>query len=384
MPKALVVLAGQPVICWALEALAAGGVTDVVVAGPDSPAGSTDLVDVLRSRPPPLRVRVVAGGPDRSASVAAALAAVPAGVAHVLVHDAARPLVPPAVVRRVLAALQTGARAVVPALPVVDTVKQVVGGVVRETVDRGALVGVQTPQGFDAALLRAAHAAPAGPVTDDAGLVEALGERVVVVAGDPDAVKVTRPFDLIVAEAVLAGRSSSAAPAPSAGTRPRGVPGLRTGVGIDTHAYDAASPCWVAGLRWPDEPAGLAGHSDGDVAAHACCDALLSAAGLGDLGALVGTDRPEWRGVSGVALLAEAARTVRDSGWEIANVAVQVVGNRPRLGQRRREAEAALSTACGAPVSVAATTTDGLGFPGRGDGLSAVATALLTRPSGPV
>lgn len=157
---------------------------------------------------------------------------------------------------------------------------------------------------------------------------------------------------------------------------------IRTGVGIDTHAFRPGVPCWVAGLLWPDEPAGLAGHSDGDVAAHACCDALLSAAGLGDLGMLVGVDRPEWAGAAGVALLAQAAGAVRAAGWEIANVAVQVVGNRPRLGARREEAERVLSAACGAPVSVAATTTDGLGFPGRGDGLTAVASALLIRDPG--
>lgn len=159
-----------------------------------------------------------------------------------------------------------------------------------------------------------------------------------------------------------------------------GVPVLRVGLGVDTHAFDPDSPCWVAGLAWPEEPAGLAGHSDGDVVAHACCDALLSAAGSGDLGGLVGTDRPEWAGAAGVALLAEAARVVRAAGWDIANIAVQLVGDRPRVGRRRAEAEQVLSAACGAPVSVAGTTTDGLGFPGRGEGLSAVATALLTRP----
>lgn len=158
-----------------------------------------------------------------------------------------------------------------------------------------------------------------------------------------------------------------------------GLAGVRTGIGVDTHAFQAGIPCHVAGLLWPDEPAGLSGHSDGDVAAHACCDAVLSAAGLGDLGGLFGTDRPERAGAAGVELLAEAARTVRTAGWQIANVAVQVVGNRPRLATRRAEAEAALSDACGAPVSVAGTTTDGLGFPGRADGLAAVATALLVR-----
>jgi 2-C-methyl-D-erythritol 2,4-cyclodiphosphate synthase len=156
-------------------------------------------------------------------------------------------------------------------------------------------------------------------------------------------------------------------------------PTLRVGVGTDVHRLADGVPMHLAGLAWPDEPRGLAGHSDGDVAAHAACDALLSAAGLGDLGSNFGTAEPAWADAAGSALLAETARRLRDAGWEIGNVAVQVVGDRPRLGVRRAEAEAALAEAAGAPVSVSATTTDGLGLTGRGEGVAAIATALVHR-----
>lgn len=157
----------------------------------------------------------------------------------------------------------------------------------------------------------------------------------------------------------------------------------RIGLGVDVHAFDTAGsgrPLWLAGLLW--DGVGLAGHSDGDVAAHACCDALFSAAGLGDLGGHFGVDEAQWADAHGAALLGEAARRVRAAGFEIGNLAVQIVGNRPKVGARRFEAQAALGVACSAAVSVAATTTDGLGLTGRGEGLAAIATALLV-PAAP-
>ena len=155
---------------------------------------------------------------------------------------------------------------------------------------------------------------------------------------------------------------------------------MRVGTGVDVHAFGHSGTMWVGCIEWPGE-SGLAGHSDGDVAAHAVCDALLAAAGLGDVGSVFGVDRPEWQNASGASMLAEVCRLLDDEGWTIENASVQVIGTKPHISKRRDEVQAAMSAALGgAPVSAAGTTTDGLGFTGRSEGVAAVATALISKP----
>ncbi|GAA4673018.1 bifunctional 2-C-methyl-D-erythritol 4-phosphate cytidylyltransferase/2-C-methyl-D-erythritol 2,4-cyclodiphosphate synthase [Frondihabitans cladoniiphilus] len=319
-------------------------------------------------------VDVVAGGATRQESVASGLAVLADEVDTVLVHDTARCFTPTTQFELVADTVRALGHGIVPGLPVSDTIKRVdADGDVRETVDRSELVAMQTPQGFPRDLLDAAYAGATAEHTDDAALFAAAGHRVTVVAGDPAAFKITTPWDLARAETIaaepFAGGSASADGRSSAEAS-------RIGIGIDVHAFDSAQPLRLGTLDWPGE-AGLAGHSDGDAVAHAIVDALLSAAGLGDIGTLFGTADPRYAGAAGEVFLTATRGILDEAGVRIGNVAVQVVGNRPRLAKRRVEMERALSILVAAPVSVSATTTDALGFTGRGEGVAVIATALV-------
>lgn len=370
-PKAFVGLDEHTILRHALRGVFAAPRAQVVIVVPAGFEGAalTDAREVAGDRID--LVSVVPGGATRQSSVAAGLAALWADIDTVLVHDAARALTPPAVFERVVDALDDGALAVIPAIPVVDTIKRVdAAGAIVAAVDRSELAAAQTPQGFRRGLLEEASRAADADHTDDAALVAAAGHAVVTVAGDEASFKITTGPDLDRARALIAEAMPRAVPRYSS-------PGPRVGIGTDVHAFGGDGTLWLAGLEWPGEPA-LSGHSDGDAVAHAIVDALLAAAGLGDIGTHFGTDRPEFAGAHAEAFLAHARNLLGEAGWRIGNVSVQVQANRPRFAGRRGEAERVLSAALGGvPVSVSATTTDGLGFTGRTEGVAAFATALV-------
>ena len=358
--KAFVDIDGTPMFIHAVRAFA--DCAAIVVAAPvtDVPTARS-----LLSGHGLDDVRVVTGGSSRSESIEQALHEVPADVPYVLVHDAARPLVPAAVVDRVLQALERGADAVVPVLPVTDSLKRVAGDVVAEHVNRAEFSRAQTPQGFRAPVLREAYAAAQrtgalASATDDASIVAHLGVAVATVAGDESNIKVTTANDLLIVR----------------GTWP--AEQLRSATATDVHAFSEEGTLALAGLNWPEAPA-LAGHSDGDAALHALCDAFLSAAGLGDLGQQFGVDEPQWAGASGITLLEHTMKLLRTGGWRAVSAQVQIIGNRPRFAPRRAEAEQLVSGIVGIRVHFGATTTDGLGFLGRGEGVAATANVLVNR-----
>jgi 2-C-methyl-D-erythritol 4-phosphate cytidylyltransferase/2-C-methyl-D-erythritol 2,4-cyclodiphosphate synthase len=357
-PKAFVTIGGRTILVRALdEVFALTGDPQVVVVVP------VDRLDASRRMLAGTDAVVVTGGETRQRSVALGLAAVDSAVETVLVHDAARALTPVRLLESVAAEVVRSGHGVVPALPVVNTVARVDGvSDVAGYVDRDELREVQTPQGFPRAAFVAAHEKAAEDFTDDAALFRAAGHPVSVVDGDPLAFKITTSWDLRRAEQLVGAGDPDVA--------------LRTGIGVDIHAFDDARPLWLGGVYWPDEP-GLAGHSDGDAVCHAVCDALLSAAGLGDVGGRFGTQEPRFADAAGSVFVAETVGLVTGAGFRILNVAVQLVANRPAVGPRRSELEGVLGDLVGAPVSVGATTSDGLGFTGAGEGVAVLATCLL-------
>lgn len=360
LPKAFADIGGRSILSRCLDPIfGLSCPVQVIVVVPSDRQLEATAIATKAAGSASAYLSIVAGSDTRQKSVAAGLEALEDSIQVVLVHDAARAFTPTTVFEAVIDAVSTGG--VIPALAVSDTIKRVDAGLAIETVDRSQLVAVQTPQGFPRGALVAAYAAVNGDYTDDASLFAAAGHPVAVIAGDALAFKITTPWDLRRAES-LAG--------------PAAVVNIRTGVGIDVHAYDDASPLWLGGLFWPHER-GLSGHSDGDAISHAICDALLSAAGLGDLGANFGTSDPRFADAHGEVFLDATITLLAASGFQPINVAVQVVANGPKIGPRRCEIEGRLSALVGAPVTVSATTSDALGFTGREEGVAVIANCLL-------
>ena len=355
IPKALIQIQGITLLERAFISLSKV-VDEIIITAPE---GYEEQFKAIVGQ----SAEVITGGVLRSDSIRVALKALSPSVESVLIHDAARALASSALAARVLGDVQSGQSAVIPVLKVIDTIKEIDrDGFVRATPDRSSLVAAQTPQGFNRQVLERAHSA-SDDATDDAALVEAIGVKVKTIEGEASAFKITTKEDIGQALLLLSPIDRN----------------FKVGLGVDAHAFssDQDRKLWLAGLLWPEQ-VGVDGYSDGDVAAHAICDALFSAARLGDLGSNFGVDDPKYQGASGETLLKEALEKITSAGYEIGNVSVQIVCNKPKIGPRRAEAIKALSKALGgAEVSVSATSTDGLGFTGQGLGISALATALL-------
>ncbi len=316
----------------------------------------------------------VIGGPERQASVRNGLESLVVETPErVLIHDAARPLIPGAVIDRVLDALDRHPAAL-PALAVADTLKRGADGMTAGTVDRGGLWRAQTPQGMRFDLILDAHrqaAEAATTVTDDAALMEWAGHAVALVPGSEDAMKITHPEDFAMAERLLAGAMET-----------------RVGTGFDVHrlggkAAGGIDGVALGGLVIPHDRA-LIGHSDADVALHALTDALLGALGDGDIGSHFPPSDPQWKGAASDRFLADACRRVRDAGGAIRHLDLTVICERPKVGPHRDAMRARIAEICGVPVSrvsVKATTTERLGFAGRGEGIAAQAAATIALPS---
>ena len=367
VPKALATLAHQTLLAHAVgNALKIDGLNELVVTAPEAHIDlfAQIVIEVANLADTTTDIKFVVGGVTRQDSISNGLAAIDAEDGVVLVHDVARALTPASLFEAVAVAVNESGAGVVPIQPVVDTIKRIVGEHISETVDRTTLGAAQTPQGFPLEQLRAAYADPAADFTDDAALFQSTGGKVLHVPGHALAFKITTPDDLVRAEGLFAND-------------------FRSGIGTDTHRFtdDASKPLFLGTVEWPGET-GLDGHSDGDALSHAIVDALLSAAGLGDIGSNFGVDRPEFSGANGEIFISETKRLLADAGWKIENISTQLIGNRPKVAPHRERVETALTKLVGAPVTLGATTTDGLGFLGQTEGVAAVATALISRKGG--
>lgn len=369
-PKAFVTLAEKTLLEHALENIAqVPAVEQVIIAVPAGHEAQTaELADLALSGVS-VRFDVVVGGETRQQSIANALGVIDPEVEIVLVHDAARALAPASLFVRVASEVRRSGLSAVPLMKIADTVKRIEGDIVRETVDRNFLRASQTPQGFVAKDLIAAYAAADSEYTDDAALTEAHGMQINGVDGDERAFKITTADDLAAAELRFVGPDAN-------GSNSFG--NMRTGIGVDVHRFtdDPAKALYLGTVVWSGER-GLDGHSDGDAVSHAIVDALLSAAGLGDIGANFGVDRQEFAGANGRVFMEATLDLLKQKGFRVLNVAVQIIGNRPKVSPMRSQVEKVLSEILGAPVTLGATTTDGLGFLGNDQGVAAVATALI-------
>lgn len=371
VPKAFHPIAGRTLLSHAIErASAAERLLQLVIAAPADYQDDARLTAENLAGERAIQIDVVAGGDSRQQSIANALAALSPDVSVILVHDAARAFAPTAVFDRVAQAVREQGRGIIPVEPVVDTIKRVAGDQVLETVDRTELRAAQTPQGFLLEELLNAYNAAGDDHTDDASLMQSFGHDISFVAGDASGFKVTTPADLDRAYSLVMGSVV-------------GEGSIRTGIGTDTHRFTEGTdkPLFLGTVEWPGER-GLDGHSDGDAISHAIVDAMLSAAGLGDIGSNFGVDRPEFAGANGEVFLRGAINLIQAAGWQLVNISVQLIGNRPKVAPNRVRVEQALGELLQVPVALSATTTDGLGFLGNSEGVAAVATALLRRAEG--
>ena len=359
VPKQYQPLGGRPVLARTVARLAGhpriGHVTVVIPADDDGQAAA-----IL-----PPGTATVPGGATRAQSVAAGLAALPSEARHVLIHDAARPLVPDAVIDRVIDALGAS-DAAAPALAVTDALWREDGaGGVAASVPRAGLWRAQTPQGFAVAAIRAAHARAPAEAADDVEVARAAGLDVAIVAGDEDNIKLTRPEDMARAERILAGREAPME--------------VRLGNGYDVHRFGPGAGVILCGVEVPHDRA-LQGHSDADVGMHAVTDAIYGALAAGDIGRHFPPSDPQWKGAASEIFLRHAVGLAARDGWRIGNVDCTLVCERPKIGPHAGAMQARMGEIMGLPaarVSVKATTSERLGFTGREEGIAALATVTL-------